>query len=291
MSEEIQLIPIASIRVVNPRVRDSRKFSKVVESIRNIGLKKPIRVAMGTGAKAGGPTYDLVCGQGRMEAFQALGYEEIPALVCEVSKEEAMLMSLIENMARRWASPIELVDEIERLKSRGHSNVSIGKKLDISDSMVGNLLLLRKAGEGRLIYEALKGTIPLGVAIDIAKVETAEQQREFLEAYESKHLNQAGIRMVRNVMMQRSAFGKRRDGGSRSGRCRSAEGLVATFKKETQRQKLLIKKTTLCESRVAFIVEAMRRLCADEDFITLLRAEKLDTMPKELSELMAATSP
>ena len=128
MSEEIQLIPIASIRVVNPRVRDSRKFSKVVESIRNIGLKKPIRVAMGTGAKAGGPTYDLVCGQGRMEAFQALGYEEIPALVCEVSKEEAMLMSLIENMARRWASPIELVDEIERLKSRGHSNVSIGKK-------------------------------------------------------------------------------------------------------------------------------------------------------------------
>lgn len=289
MSEEIQVIPIASIRVVNPRVRDSRKFSKVLESIRNVGLKKPIRVARRNGSHSNRPAYDLVCGQGRMEAFQALGHEEIPALVCEVTKEEAMLMSLIENMARRWASPIELVDEIERLKTRGYSNVSIGKKLDISDGMVGNLLHLRKAGEGRLIYEVLKGTIPLGVAIDISKVESSEQQKEFLNAYENKHLNQAGIRMVRRVLMQRSAFGKRLNGRSRSDKCKSAEGLVATLKKESQRQKLLIKKTTLCESRIAFIVEAMRRLCADEDFVTLLRAEKLDTMPNELSELISSS--
>ncbi len=289
MKEKIILIPINRIRVANPRARDKRKFVKIVENIRNVGLKKPIQVSPRNAPPDDPAAYNLICGQGRMEAFQALGYEEIPAIVMEVSKEERMLMSLIENMARRNASPVELVDEIARLKKCGHSNVAIGKKLDIADTMVGDLILLGKAGEGRLIYEAIKGNIPLGVAIDIAKVDGPEQQRQFLDAYEKNHLNQAAIRTVRRVLVQRDAFGKKLGGMPRQPRCTSAEGLVNTLKKEGQRQRLLIKKTTVCEARLLFIVEAMRRLCANEDFVTLLRAEKIDTMPKELSEMMVST--
>jgi ParB family chromosome partitioning protein len=289
MNEPIVTIPLARIRVVNPRARDKRKFARVVESIRNVGLKKPIQVSPRAVPKAERPAYDLVCGQGRMEAFQALGYTEIPAIVMKVSREEGMLLSLIENMARRNASPLELVDEIVRLKKCGHSNVAIGKKLDISDTTVGQLVTLGKAGEGRLTYEVIKGNIPLGVAIEIAKVEGPEQQRQFLEAYEKNHLNQAAIRTIRRVMVQREVFGKKLGGGSKSPRCTSAEGLVNTLKKESLRQKLLIKKTSVCESRLLFIVEAMRRLCGDEDFVTLLRAEKIETIPQELSQMMRGT--
>lgn len=286
MKEKIILIPISSIRVVNPRVRDKRKFARVLDSIRNLGLKKPIQVSPRETGKGDARTYDLICGQGRMEAFQSLGYEEIPALVTKVSRQEAMLMSLIENMARRNSSPIELVDEILRLKTCGYSNVAIGKKLDISDVMVGDLIVLGHAGEGRLIYEAIKGNIPLGVAIDIAKVQSADQQREFLNAYEKNHLNQAAIRTIRRVIVQRTAFGKKLNGG-RGSKCRSAERLMNTLKKETQRQKLLVKKTKVCDARLVFIVQAMRRLWADENFVTLLRAEKIDTMPKELSDMIS----
>lgn len=288
MKETIQLIPIERIRVANPRVRDMKKFTKVVESIKNVGLKKPIRVSPRPRSNADNPLFDLICGQGRMEACQTLGYTEIPAIVTKVSKEDAMLMSLVENMARRNASPLELVEEIERLKLKGYSNVAIGKKLDISDSTVGNLIALKNAGEGRLLYEAINGSIPLGVAIDIAKVEGQEQQKEYLEAYKKNHLNQAAIRTIRRVMMQRQVFGKRLGRMTQNTRCRSADGLVATLKKESQRQRLLVRKTTLCESRVAFVVQAMRRLCDDEDFVTLLRAEKVESMPKELSDLMTS---
>lgn len=287
MKEKIVLIPITSIRVVNPRVRDKRKFARVVDSIRNVGLKKPIQISPREAAKGEPGGYDLICGQGRMEAFLSLGYQEIPALITKVNKQEAMLLSLIENMARRNSSPVELVDEILRLKTCGYSNVAIGKKLDISDVMVGELILLGHAGEGRLIYEAIKGNIPLGVAIEIAKVQNTEQQREFLEAYEKKHLNQAAIRTIRRVMLQRNAFGKKLGGGGGAAKCRSAEGLLNTLKKETQRQKLLVKKTKICDARLVFITQAMRRLCADENFVTLLRAEKIDTMPKELSDMIA----
>jgi ParB family chromosome partitioning protein len=37
-----------------------------------------------------------------------------------------------------------------------------------------------------------------------------------------------------------------------------------------------------------FVVEAMRQLLADENFMTLLRAERLSTMPRPLADLIAA---
>src|SRR5690606_15004222 len=133
----------------------------------------------------------------------------IPAIVIKADKETSMLMSLVENMARRTSTPQDLVEEILRLKAQGYSNAAVGRKLDISDGTVGGLLTLNNAGEERLIYEATNGHIPLGTAIEIAKAESPEQQREFLVAYEKGHLNQASIRVVRRVMAQRNAFSKK----------------------------------------------------------------------------------
>ena len=40
----------------------------------------------------------LVCGQGRLEAFQSLGQREIPALVVEADSDDCLVMSLVENV-------------------------------------------------------------------------------------------------------------------------------------------------------------------------------------------------
>ena len=163
MKNEVISIPLDHIRIVNPRFRDRRKFEKIIESIRNLGLKKPIQVSRRQGASGDDqPHYDLVCGQGRIEAFNSLGYLEIPALVVEASKEDLMIMSLVENMARRFSAPGDLIVEIDRLKQAGYSNVAIGKKLDIADSTVSGLLSLRNAGEERLLAEAVKGNHSAG---------------------------------------------------------------------------------------------------------------------------------
>src|SRR5271169_5694739 len=99
----IQMIPVNAVDVVNPRSRNRRVFSELVASIAHLGLKKPITVS----AKNGGASYDLVCGQGRLEAFIALGQAEIPAVVIESSEEDCYVMSLVENLARRHPSPLE----------------------------------------------------------------------------------------------------------------------------------------------------------------------------------------
>lgn len=49
---------------------------------------------------------------------------------------------------------------------------------------------------------------------------------------------------------------------------------------ETERQKALVKKASLAQSRLVFLVNAMRKLLADEHFSTLLRAEGLNSMSK-----------
>ena len=284
MKDEIKMIPIDRIRILNPRHRDRKKFEVIVESIKNLGLKKPIQVSLRSAQEAEEPGYDLVCGQGRIEAFTALGHKEIPAVVVEVSKEDRLLRSLVENMARRYPAPLALIREIERLKAAGYSNTEIGEKLDIDKTTVGGFIALKNAGEERLLDAATSGRIPLGVAMDIAKTSSVEMQRELLKAFETKQLNQVSIRTVKRLIDQRRFIGKQRDANSRPSRKKltSAESLVNAYRRESQRQKLLIRKAKICEAKLVFIVSAFNKLLADENFVNLLRAESLSTMPKYL---------
>ncbi len=290
MDNEIVMIPIQSIRIVNPRPRDKKKFGQIVESIKNLGLKKPIQVSRRSPEEGAEPGYDLMCGQGRVEAFLALGHREIPAIVFDVPKEERLLCSLVENMARRTPHPLALMAEIERLKSQGYTNVEIGRKLDIADTTIGGFIALKNAGEERLLDAAINGRIPLGVAMDIAKADTPELQRELLKAYEAKQLNQCSIRTVKRLIDQRRFTGKERDHDQGKKKTRtSAESLINTFKRESQRQKLLVKKARLCEAKLTVIVTAFGKLLADENFVNLIRAESVADMPKYLHDKVSAT--
>ena len=124
----------------------------------------------------------------------------------------------------------------------------------------------------------------MGVAIDIAKANDVETQRELLKAYETKQLNQVSIRTVKRLIDQRRFVGKGRDTSNRAGRKRltSAESLVNAYRRESQKQKLLIKKAKICDAKLVFVVTAFDKLVRDENFMTLLRAETLSTMPKYL---------
>jgi len=284
MNEELKMIPIDRIRILNPRQRDRKKFEVIVESIRNLGLKKPIQVSLRSTGELDEPGYDLVCGQGRIEAFIALGHKEIPATVVEIPKEDRLLRSLVENMARRNASPLLLMGEIERLSTAGYNYVQIGRKLDIPDNTISGLLALHNSGEERLVQAAVSGRIPLGVAMDIAKANDVETQRELLKAYDSNQLNQVSIRVVKRLIDLRQYVGRGRATGTTTPRKRftSAESLVNAYRKESQKQKLLVRKAKVCDSRLLFIVTALDKLVHDDHFLTLLRAESLLTMPKFL---------
>ena len=71
-------------------------------------------------------------------------------------------------------------------------------------------------------------------------------------------------------------------------RIMSSEALVRAYEREADRQRLMIKKAEVTQNRLLFVVEAMRQLLSDTNFVTLLRAEDLETMPRPLADLIAA---
>lgn len=289
-SQQIEMIPISRINVLNPRSRNKRQHREIVNNIEAIGLKRPITVSLRQGP--GGPRYDLVCGQGRLEAFQMLGQEEIPAVVIEAAEDECLVMSLVENIARRVQRPIDVMREIGELRKRGYSEADIARKIGVHNSWVSMVVSLLERGEDRLLSAVETGLIPITMAMEVAKAETEEAQNLLLEAYETGKLKGKKLASVRRLLDRRL---RSRNKGIHSGRSGShggnrritANDLLQVYQREAEKQRLLVKKSDFTQTRLLFVVEAIKDLLSDEGFTTLLRAEGLETMPRALAMKIA----
>jgi ParB family chromosome partitioning protein len=131
----IALVPIDRIAVLNPRGRSRRVHREVIDSIEAVGLKRPITVSRRRTAD-GVDRYDLICGEGRIEAFQALGQTQIPAIILEIPEEDCLVRSLVENVARPQHRGIDLMREVGALKKRGYSDPQIAQKIGVTPSVL-----------------------------------------------------------------------------------------------------------------------------------------------------------
>lgn len=282
---ELQMIPVDRIEVLNSRERNGRIFETIVENIKDIGLKKPITVTPRSGA-CGNDTFLLICGEGRLKAYKTLGESTIPAMVVNVSDEDAFIMSLAENIARRQCRSLELLIGIEQLHDQGYDKKTIAQKTGLSIDYVHGILHLLQSGEERLLVAVESGRIPLNAALTIASAgNDKELQGAMQEAYESGELRGNQLLQARKVIERRRTLGRSVARGiQRKNTDVTSSSLIRTYQKEVERQKLMIKKAEFTQQRLLFVVEALRQLLSDENFINLLRAEGLDTLPKYLAE-------
>jgi ParB family chromosome partitioning protein len=278
---EIRMVPVAQIEVINPRERNGRVFKEIVDNIKTIGLKKPIVVT--PRATAGGiEKYLLVCGEGRLKAFRSLGEETIPALVVSVSDEDAFVMSLTENIARRQCRPLERLAGIRQLQDQGYAPKVIAEKTGLTPTYVQGILTLLRQGEERLVVAVEKGLVPLNAALTIvgAGNDDAEIQAALQEAYESGKLRGKQLMNARRVTLGRSATHNM----THKSAAVTTSSLVRTYEREVERQKAMVRKAEFTQQRLLFVVGALRQLFADENFVNLLRAEGLASLPKYLAE-------
>lgn len=289
-SDDVLMIQVDAITVLNPRVRNKRIFHELVTSISHLGLKKPITVSQ----RRSRARYDLVCGQGRLEAFVALGQTEIPAIVIDVSEEDCFIMSLVENLARRQHTPLELVRTIGALRDRGYSNSEIARKVDFSVSYIQSICGLLERGEEKLINAVERGVIPHSIAIEIAEAKDGDVQKALAQAYEEKALPGNQVLAIRQIIEQRNSSGKgvhARVGRQRKTQPVTSELLIRAYQKETERQKQLVRRANLARSRLLFVGNALRRLLADDHFVALMRAEGVGSIPSALAERIGGDRP
>jgi ParB family chromosome partitioning protein len=281
-AQVVEMIPIDRITVINPRVRNKKIFREIIANIAELGLKKPITVARRDSTD--GTRYDLVCGQGRVEAYQALGQREIPALIIDADTEDCLVRSLVENLARRQHRPIDLLHDIQGLKQRGYNDTAIGRKTGLTIDYVKGVVRLLEKGEHRLLRAVESRQIPVSIAVEIAGSSDEEMQIILQQAYEKKLLRGKKLIAAKRLIEQRRRRGKGlKSNQRRSEPTLSSNGLIRAYREDVDRKRILIRKADAARNRLIFAIEAIRKLLVDENFVTLLQAEGLDTLPRNLA--------
>ena len=278
MTHRIELIPIAEIRIVNPRSRNRITFRSITANIATVGLKKPITVYERP-LEDDGTKYDLIFGQGRLESFRDLGDTMIPAIIRDVPEEDRYLMSLVENLARRPPSTIDILREVKRLRAQHYKPMTIAGKLGVNKSYIYGIINLLARGEEGLVASVEGGRLPIDTAIIIATGTDEDVQRALSEAYENGTLRGKKLRVVQQLITRRKA-GK---STTEVRRQLSGEDLVREYERHTQQQRSLVRRSALITQRLAVLTSSLRRLLADDHFVTLLRAEGLRTLPEHLA--------
>jgi ParB family chromosome partitioning protein len=234
--QQVVSIVIAEVRIVNPRSRNRIKWQLVVQSIASVGLKRPITVALRPDSASDGKRYDLVCGQGRMEAFVELGETMIPAIIIEAPEHDRQLMSLVENIARKPASTHAILFEVRALRERGHTGEQIAMKLGLDRAYLYGICNLIDKGEEFLVSSVEAGRIPLSVAVEIATGNNHEISRALSEAYEKGDLRGARISAARRVIAQRLEQQRLQGKAPTPRRKLTGEDLVNEYKQKIREQ-------------------------------------------------------
>lgn len=281
----VALIPIEHINILNPRVRNQIIAEEIRQNIRTVGLKRPITVTPRKDVK-NGKKYDLVCGQGRLEAFIAAGETEIPAIIRDVSEEDAHIMSLVENIARRNSSALELLQSIKYLKNQGYEDEAIAAKTNLGKDYIRGIIRLLEHGEEYLVNAVERGRIPLYHAMNIATTDDASLQKALTEAYESGELSGKKLVAVQKIISRRKHYGKELSAPRRDISGISAEDLIAAYEKGAKEKKRLLAQANYIRGVLDYTSNVLRQLLNDVHFTNQLKAVGLHEIPLHVTNIL-----
>ena len=110
------------------KVLDNEEMEMLTESVQNEGVLSPLIVRPLEGTDG----YEVISGHRRLHAAQRAGLSEVPALVYEISREEAAIMLVDSNLHREHILPSEKAFayklKMEALKHRGITCGQVGHK-------------------------------------------------------------------------------------------------------------------------------------------------------------------
>jgi ParB family transcriptional regulator, chromosome partitioning protein len=170
------------------------------------------------------------------------------------------------------------------MRQRGHSVPDIARRTGLTSEYVGWVARLIETGEQRLLQSVESGTIPLNVAIEIVDTPDQDVQAALASAYEQGLLKGKKLLAAKRLIEIRRRRGKGLDWGRERIRPQvSADALVKAYQEETDRKRVMIRRTEITRSRLVFITEALRKLSRDEQFVALVEDEDLAMMPENIA--------
>jgi ParB family transcriptional regulator, chromosome partitioning protein len=122
---------------------DEPALRELTDSIQATGVLQPITVRAIPGGR-----FQLIAGERRWLASQRAGKATVPAIVREVSNEQAMEMTIIENLQREDLNPVEQARAFDRLgREFGLTQEQMAQRTGKERSSVANYLRLLRLPE------------------------------------------------------------------------------------------------------------------------------------------------
>ncbi len=139
----VKQIPLAQIGANPDQPRKTfteAELADLAASIKEKGVLQPILLR----AVSGKPyMYEIVAGERRFRASKLAGLTEIPALVKQITPENAMEIALIENVQRENLNPIEEGNAYKNIMEKcGYELSDISRLIGKSESYIRNIMRL-----------------------------------------------------------------------------------------------------------------------------------------------------
>lgn len=138
--DKIKIIDVVANSQQPRKYFDEEALCELSKSISEHGVLQPILVR-----PLSDGTYQIVAGERRWRASRMAGLTEIPAVVRDMTPEQAMSFALIENLQREDLDPVEEAEGIDLLlKKFDLTQEQVSEKLGKSRSAIANSLRLLK---------------------------------------------------------------------------------------------------------------------------------------------------
>lgn len=173
MQHKITYIKIADLEPssLNPRKNIVQsELEALAQSIREHGILQPLTV------RKSGKSFEIICGERRFCSARIAELESVPAIIQELTDDEARQVMLIENIQRQDIHPMEEALTLQDLKAQGLTIDQLSTKLGKSTIYIQKRMKLLE-----LIPAAQKqfasGEIEYSQAIQIARLQEDDQKK------------------------------------------------------------------------------------------------------------------
>ena len=173
--EQVQIVKLTKVEPSREQPRkqfDADALQELAESIKQFGVLQPLLVQKKE------DYYEIIAGERRWRASKLAGLKEVPVIVKEFTEQEAVEISLIENIQREDLNPIEEAMAYKRLMEEFHLiQDAIADRVSKSITAVTNSMRLLKLDD-RVQQMLIDEMISTGHARALLALESKDAQAE-----------------------------------------------------------------------------------------------------------------
>jgi len=252
---EIKEIPLRDI-LKNPHqpreIFEEKALRELSQSISEVGIIQPI-VVRRRGAK-----YELIVGERRIRASRQAGLTKIPAVIRQLSEDERLELTLIENLQRSDLTPLEEAGVyLKLIRDLKLTQLQVAQKVGKSPHLVSNMLRLLRLPP-KVKDDVSRETISKGHAFALLRLKDEGIQLRVLSEIKKRSLS---VRQTEDLVERR----RRQPHTVEKGKTQTNE---ETKKQEKTAHHLLSLKELVKKIRLEGIKIRMRRLVR-KDYIEL----------------------